>query len=426
MIPQPDPVLLTEHVSTRDTRVALLTAGKDRHYVAGLLSAMQNHAVQLDCIGGDEIQAVEALKTPRVVFHNFIRGQEPGRSLREKILGLLGYYRRLAGYAVRADASVFHILWFRRFPQLEGILLTTYLKMLRKRLVFTAHNVDGHARDGTATLWTNIGLRYLYRTVDHILVHTNKMKDELASRFGIEPGRITVVPLGINDAIPVSPLTRKQAKENLGFGPEHKVLLFFGTIARYKGIHHLLKAMASLCDESQQFRLIIAGPAWKGGQDYWRELEETIVSLKLTEYVTTQVAPSYISDEDVAAVFRAADVSVLPYEKIYQSGVLTLSYSQGLPVIAADVGSLAEDVIAGETGLIFRAGDADHLATRIREYFASDLFSRLEDRSDHIREYGERRFSWALNARRTCGVYESLLGVGYERPPRPRTTTVQR
>jgi glycosyltransferase involved in cell wall biosynthesis len=425
MTSQSNPVVAPRHSTSRhDATVALLTAGKDRHYVAGLLRAMQNHAVRLDCIGGDEIVDVEALKSRHVVFHNFIRGQEAGRSLPQKFLGFLAYYRRLAAYAVRSDARVFHILWFRKFPQLEGILLTTYLKMLRKRLVFTAHNVDGRARDGTATLWTDIGLRYLYATVDHVLVHTNRMKDELASRFGVERDRITVVPLGINDAIPVSPLTRTQAKQLLGFAPEHKVLLFFGTIARYKGIHHLLKAMASLRDEDQQFRLIIAGPVWKEGQDYWRELNELIRSLQLTQYVTTQVATSFISDADVAAVFRAADVSVLPYENIYQSGVLTLSYSQGLPVIAADVGSLAEDVIAGETGLIFKGGDADHLATRIREYFGSDLFFRLEERCGDIRAYGEERFSWPLNARRTCGVYQSLLGVGS--PASPRTTTVQR
>jgi D-inositol-3-phosphate glycosyltransferase len=184
-------------------------------------------------------------------------------------------------------------------------------------------------------------------------------------------------------------------------------LLFFGRIAPYKGVEDLISALASLVGEDNQFRLIIAGPMKEDHESYWRQLEKMIEELCLSDYVRKEVR--FIPDEDVGIFFKASDVSVLPYKSIYQSGVLLLSYRQGLPVIAANVGSLQEDIIEGQTGMVFRAGDPADLAAKIRTYFASDLYRELEARSRMIREYGDDRFSWEKNVDRTFAVYESLM-----------------
>ena len=86
----------------------------------------------------------------------------------------------------------------------------------------------------------------------------------------------------------------------------------------------------------------------------------------------------YIADEDVEQYFVAADVLVLPYKFIYQSGVLFLAYSFGLPVIAFDVGTLREDIVPGKTGFLCCPEDSDALAAAINTYFDSDLFRNLE------------------------------------------------
>ena len=64
---------------------------------------------------------------------------------------------------------------------------------------------------------------------------------------------------------------------------------------------------------------------------------------------------------------------------MFQSGVLFLGYSFGLPAIAADVGSLKKEIIEGKTGFVFRAQDSSDLARKIDEYFKSELFSNLEN-----------------------------------------------
>jgi glycosyltransferase involved in cell wall biosynthesis len=78
-------------------------------------------------------------------------------------------------------------------------------------------------------------------------------------------------------------------------------------------------------------------------------------------------------------------------------------------VIAARVGSFPEDLLEGQTGFLFRPGDAVDLAEKIALYFESNLYREFESRSWMIREYGVERFSWERNADLTARVYQSLL-----------------
>ena len=63
----------------------------------------------------------------------------------------------------------------------------------------------------------------------------------------------------------------------------------------------------------------------------------------------------YVPDEETELYFKAADVLILPYTHVFQSGVLFLGYSFGLPAIAADVGSLKEEIIEGRNRLCVQA-----------------------------------------------------------------------
>ena len=390
-------------------KVALLTGGKDPHYAHGLLRQLAARSVRIALIGGDESAETEAVRNGQVEFHNLVGRPDPDDGLVAKARRVLSYYGRLLVFAARTDGRVFHILWFRKFPLGERILLIAYFKLLGKKLAFTAHNVDDQARDGRRGSFPNrLSLTFLYRTVDHIFVHTRQMKLELVAEFGVSEHKVTVVPYGINDVIPVARVSRTEARQQLGLGPDEKVLLFFGNIAPYKGVEDLLRALASLVHADGRFTLILAGRVKdRTCEAYWAELESLIEELQLSEHVRKEIR--YIPDGHVGLLFRASDVSVLPYRRIYQSGVLALSYAQGVPVIAADVGSIREDILEDETGLLFRPGDVVDLAAKIRTYFVSESFKDVETRERRISEYGAERFSWETNAERTHAVYEHLL-----------------
>ena len=106
--------------------------------------------------------------------------------------------------------------------------------------------------------------------------------------------------------------------------------------------------------------------------------------------------------------FKAADVLVLPYTHVFQSGVLFLGYSFGLPAIVADVGNLKEEIIEGETGFVFRPKDLSDLAAKINKYFQSELFLNLETRRSEIKVYANERNSWNKVAAITTSVYSRL------------------
>ena len=117
----------------------------------------------------------------------------------------------------------------------------------------------------------------------------------------------------------------------------------------------------------------------------------------------------FIPDEETEVYFKAADAVILPYRQIYQSGVLFLGHSFGLPVLAADVGSLKDDIVEGKTGFTFRPEDPVDLARAIKQYFASDLYADLNSRRQQIKDYANERHSWEVVSQMTTSVYAGLL-----------------
>jgi glycosyltransferase involved in cell wall biosynthesis len=117
----------------------------------------------------------------------------------------------------------------------------------------------------------------------------------------------------------------------------------------------------------------------------------------------------YVPDAETEIYFKAADILILPYTHIFQSGVLFLGYNFGLPAIAADVGSLKEEIVVGQTGYIFQPRDTADLTRAIENYFASDLYLHLAGHRPRIREFALERYSWSKVARITTEVYARLL-----------------
>ena len=216
-------------------RVALLTAGKDQPYALGLLNALQGKPVHVEFIGNDAIAGSDIVRASCVDFYNLVGNQDARASRREKVLRVLTYYIRLIIYAARTEAKLLHILWFRKFPSFEKrILPNTYFKMLRKKSSSRLITLMIKPGMGKSALINKLSLRFLYHIVDHILRYTPKMKRQLIEAWGIAEDKITVVPHGINDVTPVSQATRLDAKQQLGFGRNEKILLFFGNMARQR------------------------------------------------------------------------------------------------------------------------------------------------------------------------------------------------
>ena len=268
--------------------------------------------------------------------------------------------------------------------------------------------MNASKRDSKDSALNRRTLRFQYQHADHIFVHTQEMKAELSKEYRVDESQITVIPFGINNSVPNTHLSPDQAKERLGLRRDEKVILFFGNIAPYKGLEYLVSAFQRIAATHSDYKLIIAGRP-KSAEKYWAELYETIQPDVQRGKILLR--KEYISDQETEIFFKAADVLALPYRYIYQSGVLFLGYSFGLPVLAADVGSLKGEVVEGKTGFVFKPEDPVDLARVIETYFSSDLFSNLSARRREIRDYAMKRNSWTAVGQSTMHVYAKVLGL---------------
>jgi glycosyltransferase involved in cell wall biosynthesis len=393
-----------------DPRIALLTGGGDKPYALGMAAALTSVGIHVDFIGSDDLNVPELLNNPLVNFLNLRGDQRPEASRMAKALRVLSYYLRLIRYAATARPKLFHILWNNKFLFFDRTLLMFYYRMLGKKITFTVHNVNAGKRDLNDSFLNRLSLRIQYNLCDHIFVHSDRMKSELVSDFCIAESKVSVVPFGINNTVPDSSLSIAEAKRLLGISGGDRTLLFFGNIAPYKGLEYLISAFAELSNKDRSYRLIIVGKP-KGSEDYWKQIHQGIARSGIRDRVIERI--EYIPDEETELFFKAADVLILPYARVFQSGVLFLGYSFGLPAIVSDVGTLKEEIIEGQTGFVFNPQDSSDLASKISNYFQSELFRNLETRRAQIKKDANERYSWDKVATITNATYSRLLASDF-------------
>lgn len=387
-------------------KISLLTGGDDPSYALPLTSSLTALGIDVDFIGNDEMQYDKAIKHEKVNYLNFRGDQNPNAHFLKKTSRVIKYYYNLMKYAATTDSQLFHILWLNKFVYLDRTLLNVYYKLMGKRIVFTAHNINDKERDGGDSFLNRLTLRFLYIVVDHVFVHTNKMRQKLVTDYAVDEKKITVIPFGINNHVPNSTLTCTAARRVLGVDDGQKIMLFFGRIAKYKGLDRLIAAHRELVQRNFDVTLLIAGNIKAGYDSYWMSIQAAIDEYGLQNHIIRHI--EYIPDEKIEIYYKAADVLILPYRNIFQTGVLFLSYNFGLPAIVTDVGSLGEEIIEGKTGYICKPDDVTDMANCIARYFSSDLYNNISKNRPKIIKYAQDKYSWEKIGDVTRAVYSRV------------------
>lgn len=403
------PARVSSELSKPASRIeaVLLTGCQDRPYAFGLAMALVARGIKLNMVGSDEIDSPELHTTPNLHFVSLRGRLKQYDSFLKKLAEFALYYLRLGRYVATTKPKVLHILWNNKFEAFDRTALMLYYKLCGKKISFTAHNVNQAKRDLKDSPLNRLTLRIQYRLCDHIFVHTQKMKAELCEDFGVAEKAITVIRHPINDAFPDTDLRPAEAKKLLGLRGEDKTILFLGRLRPYKGIEHLLAAFQQLLANEENCRLVIAGAPNKGEEGYLDEIR-TIAESE-TSRGQVLLRAEFIPDGEMELYLKGADVMVLPYKDIFQSGVLFLAYSFGLPVVATDVGSFREEIIEGETGFICRPDDPIDMAATLKRFFSSDTYRNLSTRRDEIKSYARRMHSWSAVADATQNAYAHIL-----------------
>ncbi|MEO8066978.1 MAG: glycosyltransferase [Flavobacteriales bacterium] len=183
-------------------------------------------------------------------------------------------------------------------------------------------------------------------------------------------------------------MPREEAARKLGIDPTLRTVLFFGLIRDYKGLDLLIEAFAQL---GEGYQLVIAGEPYGDFAPYQKMIDVHPLRHRITAHAR------YIADTEVPAFFSAADCLVLPYKSATQSGITAIAFHFGVPVIATDVGGLAEIVEHERTGLIVPKPDATAIAEGIKLYFTGDRSQRLRGNFAQVKqELSWDRFSEGL------------------------------
>ena len=387
-------------------KISILNAGQQTDYLYGIVSGLSEiPSLEIEVVDSDSSFGV--IDTfPRTTLFNLRGDNLSVQSPFIKAWRICKYYVRLLWYTAHTQSEIFHIQWENSVSLFDRTALILYYKLFGKKLVHTAHNIYKDARDGRATFLRWISLKIMYHLTDCVIVHTQKMKEELCSLFHVSPEKVVVILHGINNRIPRCGLSQKEARKRLSIESTAHTILFFGQIDEYKGVEELIDAVSLLVRESPEIVLIIAGKP-KRQLKYAATLKLRAAKILPERNILFRL--QFISVDDVETYFAAADCLVLPYKRIYQSGVIFLAYRFGLPIIATDVGSFREDVIDGVTGFICKPDDAEDMAEKFRIFFGSNLFRQREQTRKCIIEFAEQKYSWSKIGRQTYEVYARVM-----------------
>jgi len=243
------------------------------------------------------------------------------------------------------------------------------------KVVAVIHNVLPHERRFFDRWLTSL----VFRLVDIFIAQSEKDQEELRRWAPWASAKAMFHPIYELFQQNISP---EAARVELGVNGN--VILFFGAIRDYKGLDYLLEAMPEILKKIPT-TLVIAGEVFGSIQP----LMEKINSLGIKNAV--RLHSHYISNQEVAKFFAAADAVVSPYVSGTQSGVITIAYSFNKPVIATDVGGFREMVFS-DTGYLVESKNSQALAEAIVKFFVEKDRSRFAKGIENIR----RRFSWEV------------------------------
>ena len=200
------------------------------------------------------------------------------------------------------------------------------------RLVWTVHNLRSHEthHPRSAALLD----RGFLPQVDGWISLTEAGVDDVVREFPALADRPhEVIPSGHYASEYPGTADRAEARRALGIAPGAELVLFFGQIRPYKNVVGLLRAFKDV--DRPDAVLLVAG----------RPLTEQLaddVRAEATGDERVQLRLGFVEPTEVQALFRAADLAVLPYTEVFNSGSAILSVTFGCPVLVPAVGALAE------------------------------------------------------------------------------------
>jgi len=300
---------------------------------------------------------------------------------------------RSAGNAIELGRAITrfqpHVVHCQEAP--TDYLIAAWPVIGRFPITLTIHDVKPHSGADSQGRWRIERYRsFLRRRADAVIVHGAPARAEAEGQMPWLKGRIFSAMHG-----PIG-----QGADFASAGKPDWVpgrLLLFGRIEAYKGLGGLLDALDILWRAGRTWTLCVAGR----GSDLEQHRSRILNSPHC------QLIERFIRPDEIASLFRAAQIIVLPYLDATQSGIAAMALSYGRPAVATSTGSIPELVRQGVNGFLVPPADPHALATAIDRLLSEP--ETCERFAKNARDLAETEVSWRNIASNTTKVYRAAI-----------------
>lgn len=300
---------------------------------------------------------------------------------------LKGYIKSLV-ISKKEKVKIIHLHIFQMdFLSFFNMFITSLLGF---KIIVTLHDIETFSGKNLPLFLEKIA----FLLIKKVIVHNKFSYNEATNRILFS--KLAIIPHG--NYLPFINNGNKPCSKN----KEKLQLLFFGQIKKIKGLDILLEALGQLKMKGVPFELVIAGKIWK---DDLRIYEEIIHRKCLSQNIIWDIR--YIPDEELENYFFNTELVVLPYKRIYQSGVVLKAMSYGVPVLCSDLPAFCEIITDGENGYLFKSENHDDLSNKL--LFISDKRSNLIEIGKKAKEYVIKNNDWTEIGKLTRKVYMEVI-----------------
>ncbi|MGH8670988.1 MAG: glycosyltransferase, partial [Burkholderiales bacterium] len=238
--------------------------------------------------------------------------------------------------------------------------------------------------------------------VDAVTTICEGLRGDIVAR-GIPENKVTVIPNAVDiNHFHSSTTPDPQLKRQIGL-ENCRVIGFIGSFYAYEGLTVLLKALPQMLARALDLRVLLVG-----GGPQEEQLKRLAVELKIADKVTFT---GRVPHDAVQDYYDLVDVLVYPRLSMRLTDLVTPlkpleAMAQGRLVAASDVGGHRELIRDNETGVLFRAGDALSLASRVIELLEQP--QRWPQLRAAGRSFVERERNWPRSVARYAEIYSRL------------------
>lgn len=265
----------------------------------------------------------------------------------------------------------------------DGDHVLDFVRGLRVPAVVTLHTILRNPTSNQRSV-----LSELVHLAEASVVMSHSAANLLSAAYGVNPGRVHVIPHGVPDLALVDPAT---VKPDLGV-QGRDVILSFGLLGPGKGLELAIDALPAVAAVNPSVQYVIVGathPALiqREGETYRRSLVDQVRRLGMDGHV--RFVDRFLGKHELGQWLQAADVFVTPYPNLGQIVSGTLSYAMGAGrAIVSTPYVYASELLADGRGVLVQPGSTDELATALNSVLGDRALRREIGRATRPRAAG--------------------------------------